>query len=708
MPGKKEAVNQHERKKFRVGILGKLLMGILIPLVAILLIVEFSLNAKVGDIVYTLNSQNANNAAENGALVVENFFQRYTSMVETIADSSDLKNSLHGWANEADLTPEKQATVASVLNGYIDGSTQLFNLWMYNMATGQLMEYDGGVYGRDVFDGTTRSWYQQVMEKREVTVSGAYEDVTTKNLVVTVSAPIIEGGTITGIIGIDLALTDMEDTLSQLKVGETGYIVIYDNENYCIFHPNEELKLKHVEELGYSDEVVGIIENHQAVSNKPVVRSGDELYITTTYLEDVGYFIMGTIPKAEFDSHVQQVSTTMLLYFAGCIILLAAIATVLGYRITKGMKELTVAASKIANGDLSVEIRTQSNDEVGVLANDIRAIVDRLQEYILYIEEVTRALNRIGDGDFTFQLQQSYVGEFAKVKEALLQVRATFSDTLRAVVEAAEQVNHGAHQLATGAQSLAQGSTEQASSIEEIAVSISEMTHHIHENTVDTQESNQEIQTVVQELTEGNEKMNKMANAMEEIFQNATEMGKIIKSIEDIAFQTNILALNAAVEAARAGTAGKGFAVVADEVRSLAARSAKASKDTSELIAASLRAVNYGKSVADDTVSTIRQTFTSIDNVAKRSEKVANSSASQDKVIQQTSAGIDLIANVVQSNTATAEESAAASEELSGQAALLKNLVARFQLEDTPTARQGARTTVTQPSQDTASVGEKY
>ena len=327
---------------------------------------------------------------------------------------------------------------------------------------------------------------------------------------------------------------------------------------------------------------------------------------------------------------------------------------------------------------MNVAVDVYSYDEVGLLAEDIRAVVSRLQEYIRYIDEITTALKQIGQGDFTFTLKQQYTGEFQQIKTALIEVRQKFSNTLQTVVSAAQQVDVGASQVAAGAQSQAQGASEQASSAQELAATLEEITYQIDENTHNIEQANVEMKTVVEEINIGGEKMNSMLLAMEEITQNSLEVEKIIKSIEDIAFQTNILALNAAVEAARAGEAGKGFAVVADEVRNLASKTAEASKNTAQLIAKALTAVQSGKKIADETEESFRRVYGSIDTVAKRAAKIAENSVKQDAAVQQTTAGVEQISNVVQTSSATAEESAAASEELSGQARMLKELVGQF------------------------------
>ena len=675
-----------DHRKVKMGILGKMLVSILLPLLVILSIVVVNLNSAVGKIVFRLDSQYAVASAREAAESVDSFFQRYLAYAQTVASSGEIAEILGNWQEADFIGSEQQTLLTSRLSSFQDIEDDLIKVtWIYHVNAKQLVQSDGVTFTRSTFDADSREWYQQVREKQAVCVSGAYADANDGNLVVTVMAPILRGNTLQAVVGVDISISELSNKLSDMTIGQSGYVVLFDSTNHCVYHPQSEYIMMGLDEIGYSQELTSAVSSGQTVENISVQRGGMDLYVTTTFLEGSDYMVLGAFSPEEFQAYLDQVTGLMVSYIGACIVILLVIVTVLGFRMVRGIKELTSAAGKIAKGQLDVEIQTQSTDEVGLLADDIRAIVARLKEYILYIDEITGALDQIGRGNFQFDLKYEYVGEFAKIKTSLMQVRTTISETLRSVVTAAQQVDNGANQLSAGAQNLAQGSTEQASSIEELAASINEITHHIHDNTIATEESNRDTQMVVEDLKSGSEKMETMLHAMDEISENSMEVGKIIKSIEDIAFQTNILALNAAIEAARAGKAGKGFAVVADEVRNLAAKTTQASQSTSNLIVKALDAVENGKFVADDTEQTFHHIYHNIQQIAQRSESIAKSAEHQDTVIRQTSIGVDQISNVVQANTATAEEAAATSEELSAQANMLKELVSQFVLGDTKT-----------------------
>ncbi|MBR5485041.1 MAG: MCP four helix bundle domain-containing protein [Oscillospiraceae bacterium] len=350
--------------------------------------------------------------------------------------------------------------------------------------------------------------------------------------------------------------------------------------------------------------------------------------------------------------------------------------------ITRPIAELNNAAVRIAEGDLTAELTYESRDEIGQLTANLNKTVLRLQDYVNYIDEVSHVLDEIANGNLRFELKYDYVGDFAKIKTSLDHISASLNETLGQINQAADQVASGADQVASGAQALSQGATEQASAVEELAATINQISNQVNNNAKTAEIAKQKADTVGNEMISSNQKMQQMIAAMQEINDTSSEIGKIIKTIEDIAFQTNILALNAAVEAARAGAAGKGFAVVADEVRNLASKSAEASQNTAALIESSLKAVENGSAIADETAKALLDAVEAVKEVNDAVHEISRASAEQATSINQVTQGVDQISSVVQTNSATSEESAAASEELSGQAQVMKNLVGRFRLSD--------------------------
>lgn len=348
--------------------------------------------------------------------------------------------------------------------------------------------------------------------------------------------------------------------------------------------------------------------------------------------------------------------------------------------ISKPVGELDNVAKKIAEGDLDQNITYKSKDEIGTLSVNFNKTVGRLRNYVSYIDEISSVLRQIAGGNLVFDLTLNYEGEFAKVKQALEEISLSLNDTLGQINQAADQVSSGSDQVSSGAQALSQGATEQASSIEELAATINEISTQVKDTAANANAVRQQTDQTGEQVATSNEQMQEMIAAMTEISDKSGQISRIIKTIEDIAFQTNILALNAAVEAARAGEAGKGFAVVADEVRNLASKSSEASKSTAALIEGTVQAVEKGTEIANATAESLFAVVESTKGVVSSVDKIASAADQQAESIAQVTQGIDQISSVVQTNSATAEESAAASEELSSQAQVMKGLVGRFTL----------------------------
>ncbi|WP_394523974.1 methyl-accepting chemotaxis protein [Lacrimispora sp. JR3] len=359
----------------------------------------------------------------------------------------------------------------------------------------------------------------------------------------------------------------------------------------------------------------------------------------------------------------------------------ALIAMRFSRSIVKPLEELDVAAKEMSKGDLKASryITYQSKDEIGFLADSLRSTMTILDSYVT---EISSILLRLSKGDLTVPRDQitDFMGDFSEIKSSFVTILKSFNNTLGDIHQSSVQVDISSDQVSDAAQMLSQGSTEQAMALEELTGAITDISSQIRENAENAQSANALTAKVQKEVEESNLHMVTMNSAMNEINESSQEIGKIIKTIEDIAFQTNILALNAAVEAARAGEAGKGFAVVADEVRSLASKSAEASKDTAVLIENSVKAVENGMAIAEQTSHSLDVVKNTTVQVVDTVNLIADASEKQAESVENISERVSQISQVVQTNSATAEESAAASEELSGQAAYLEQLVERFHL----------------------------
>ncbi len=390
----------------------------------------------------------------------------------------------------------------------------------------------------------------------------------------------------------------------------------------------------------------------------------------------------GAAEAAAHSTEIFHNATLVLILFVVITIAIGLVLTLTIVRcILYPVKEVEAAALKMGQGDFDIEISYQSKDELGVLADQMRDLTRRIHTII---DDENAFLAKMADGDFTVDstCPDQYIGTFQPLLHSFLGISDRLNQTMSQISTASDQVSSGADQVANGAQALAQGSTEQASSVEELAASINDVSQQVTQNAENARNASNKASEVGESMTECNGKMQEMIDAMAEINDSSQEISKILKTIEDIAFQTNILALNAAVEAARAGTAGKGFAVVADEVRSLAAKSDQAAKATKTLIERSVRSVENGTQIANETASSLLTAVEGAQDMGRIVDQISAASDQQAGAIDQITLGIDQISSVVQANSATSEESAAASQELSSQAQVMKGLVSTFRLKD--------------------------
>ncbi len=380
-------------------------------------------------------------------------------------------------------------------------------------------------------------------------------------------------------------------------------------------------------------------------------------------------------------SLMSAVSMTELISFLTILVILVVCVLLLLYvigSIIKPLQNVTESSRNLSEGNLDFHIDVNSENEIGVLADSLNTSVQNLK---LYISDITEVLDDMAAGNLGRESQIQYIGDFVQIQKAIGAISNELSQTMEQIHSSATQVDSGSNQVAVGAQSLAQGATEQASEVDNLQQMIEQITEQINNNAESAAITTEEADKVGEKITICNNQMHEMADAMEQISACSGEISKIIKTIEDIAFQTNILALNAAVEAARAGSAGKGFAVVADEVRNLAAKSADAAKDTTQLIEKTLQMVENGSNLTNLTQESLGSVVEGAELVTDQIKIISDASKEQEVAINRIKDSISQISTVIQSNSATSEESAAASEELAGQAQILKGLIGKFQLK---------------------------
>ncbi len=484
---------------------------------------------------------------------------------------------------------------------------------------------------------------------------------------------------------IDKAIKDMEDCVTEYYVNiEEVKATLSDANAQEIFSRIESQTTAYIalrDELVELGNTTDAERSHQAQVR--VEQELDPLYeeFYGTWQELADY--KTTKGDAESDRLSAMSNTLTVICTALCIVGLA-ISVVLGFSlsgsISKPVRESAARLIEFSKGDFRSPVPTAKNND------ETRDVIDATAETInklnRVIGDIDYQLNEMGGGNFNVDTRDAdaYVGDLASILSALRNINGAVNEALLQVDESVEQVNAGGDQVSSGAQALAQGATEQASSVQELAATVAEISSQIQKTAEHAKTAEREDRTAGEELAVCSTHMNELVEAMSQIEDKSKEISRVVQTIEDIAFQTNILALNAAVEAARAGTAGKGFAVVADEVRNLATKSQEAAKSTTVLIEETVKAVAEGARISSETDQSLQKVVENSQRVLDAVTMISTATEEQAHAVNQVSTGIDQISSVVQTNSATAEESAAASEELSGQANVLKSLVNKFTL----------------------------
>jgi len=539
------------------------------------------------------------------------------------------------------------------------------------------------VAGKDFF---------QAAIKGEAFVADPAIDEKTGELTIQVAAPLWSGGVAgTRIVGVVVLSFDgllLSEITDRVYTGDAGAAYIINQEGNTIAHQDRKLvqtAANRIVNNANDPEMKALVDLEKKMVEGQngfgaYAYAGAKKFLSYAPIPGSKGWSIGVnvLQKAYTSSTVQAI--TIIIILASVLILIGSILSIkIASMIADPIKACAQRLNLLSVGDLQTEVPvTKAKDETAVLLNALKAVIDALNSAI---SDVSYHLGEIAKGNLTTSVTRQYKGDFIPLETSTKGIIVSLNEAMSQIEQSAQQVAGGSDQVACGAQALSQGAAEQASSIEELSATIAEVSQQIKSNALNAQEAEQLAAQSGKEVQESNVQMQSMIQAMGEISDTSSQIGKIIKTIDDIAFQTNILALNAAVEAARAGAAGKGFAVVADEVRNLASKSAEAAKNTTVLIESAIRAVDKGTQIADQTGRSLQNVVDGAQKTAILISHISAASNEQASAVTQINQGIEQISAVIQTNSATSEESAAASEELSGQAQLLKDLVGHFKLK---------------------------
>ena len=500
----------------------------------------------------------------------------------------------------------------------------------------------------------------------------------------------LENGKVLGVVIFALDAKWLTDIVADVQIGDSGTVYVLDNTGVVLAHPNYDLVLEQsnsIEDAKSDSKLEDIAKLETEMINGKsgfgmYYYNGHEKLMSYTNIEDTnGWSVAVTLGYTEFMGGAGKCGIIILVVSLVLILLGFYYLLVIARKIAN---PITICANRIealAEGDLTSPMpEINTNDETKILADSTSKILGQMEHIIGDMDYMLGEMKN-GNFDVHSKSRDNYVGDFKSILASVNGIRDSLSDTLMQINEAADQVASGSEQVSIASQSLAQGATEQAASVNELDSRVTQINNEIISNAKKAFDAKTQTENAGVKIVEANEQMNSMIDAMNDISQKSNEIAKIIKTIDDIAFQTNILALNAAVEAARAGTAGKGFSVVADEVRNLAGKSAEATQNTALLIEQSVAAVSNGKSIADETGKAIMTVVEDAQSVVKLVDDIVVSCNQQEEQSERIKESTDQIDKVVQTNSATSEESAAASEELSAQANKMRELISQFKLK---------------------------
>ncbi len=645
---------------------------LLIAAVAICMVGWLSITSKKTELI-----QESNAAANQ----LTGFLEQYTRSVEQLAVNPEIKSiMMEAESFDAFWQAEKMDTAMENLVSIADTDTEnVMAVWLSDLDTSTLVQSDG-FKSEEGWDITGRGWYGCITEKKTV-LTEPYVDSSTGKMILSAAAPVYDDatGAVLGAVGMDISLDHMTEIMSEYKIGRNGYILLLSGGGTFLYHPQGDIVQKNIKDVNISNNVANAItsKSNEFLKYKT---EGNTKYGFLQHAGDTGYVVLSSLPMSEYYATLVAMVIALVVIFAVGITLIAFSIKKSAKNLTKPILALNHTAQQLADGNLDVNLHITSEDEIGELGESIQKTVDRLKKYIAYIDETAEVLTQIADGKLSIHLKNDYVGEFQKIKTALLNISDSMNQVMLGINESSERVSVGASELATASQVLAEGAEEQAAAIEQLTATTTTVAEQVENSRHGAEASAKATAQAAGMIEQNQTKMKLMMDAMNEIHTTSQKVVGIIQTIEDIASQTNLLSLNASIEAARAGEAGRGFAVVADEIGKLALESSKAANTTKELIEISINEINKGSTIATDAMDSLKESVTAVNHVNGMIQETAEDAAVQAENMKQLQAGIEDMAHGIQDNSAASQETSATSEELASQAEILNKMVQKFEL----------------------------
>ena len=624
-------------------------------------------------------------AVESRAAIIDDYVVSAEEYIAAFALGSEVRDLLNDPEDPALLRQAQKYTEDfAAVKGIFEG------LYIATPETHVLTHTSQGAIGMTTRTGDSlKSFQSTILAQRQLTNLGIMKSPGTGSMILSMYYPIFEGQRCIGYVGAGVYASHLMDSLLNLNIKglpDSEYVFLNVDTGVYLYHKDEALLNTETTDPGYK-EIIARIQadgSTQAGTHSYRDEDGGKQLVVYKYLKDRGWVFMVRDSASEVYGSVMAVR---LIVGALCAVMAVAVIFITLLILRREGRELMVVERAIGRlGDLNLSADQEleafygRSDEIGMIAQTTHRVCGCLRQTI---DDVGRILGEMAGGNLSVDVTQNesyYIGDFRALSESLKSIRANLTNVIRDISQVARQVDSSAGRVSTGAQALSQGTLEQAASIDGLVANVSTITTQIQTSTVRCGDATDLVRKATGYAAEADTKMEQLTEATQNIDRSSAQIGTIIKTIEDIAFQTNILALNAAVEAARAGSAGKGFAVVADEVRNLAAKSAEAAQNTNSLINRSIQDVKSGTESTDLAVSAMRVIDDCIQSIKELMDEIAAASVQQSEMIALVENGIREISAVVQTNSSAAEKSAAVSMELSNQARTLNSLISRFRI----------------------------
>lgn len=529
---------------------------------------------------------------------------------------------------------------------------------------------------------TEREWYKNaVAANGKMICTDPYIDANTGDLVITVAKAIEAEGSLYCVVGADVTIDELVTKCSEIQIYENAYPFLISTNLDFIVHENQEFLPSVVDGQAVFTNVADVPQYAgQDIQPDTIVQTKDynnkKVAICTSPLSN-GWMLGYSIDYREYANASTFLGTVNAIILGPSILIVLVLGSILLKRCLKPVKSIYKAIISMENGDLSYAPDYFGNDVLGTLCEGLAKTNAALKGYV---EDIAANLSKMANGSFDIQFNADYVGDFTSIKGSIIDIAKSMHGVINGVSTASSEVTVGADSVSETATSLAMGASEQSQTVDELNVIVDQFMELVSDSADHAEKARDYSNQTGDCIESSNVSMKELLESMDQITEMSTQIEKIVKTIDDIAFQTNILALNAAVEAARAGAAGKGFAVVADEVRNLASKSAEAAKGTTALIQNTTEAVAKGSAIANATAESLEAVTVKSRDVNDLIESISNACEKQRVQISDITEKLNAISNIARKNAATAEESAASSEELSGQARTLDDLMSHFRV----------------------------